>query len=193
MDLSLVYLTCFGIGLLFTFVTAFISHHFGAGHSHIEFSHGMHTDGAHGHAEADSSHDMPGFSVVSPVVITSFVTAFGGFGMMLCKIPATESAWLSAPLSVLGGLGVAAGVLWLFRAIFRHTQASSESRVATLPGLSAMIITPIPAGGVGEIAYVQAGSRYTAPARGEKGTAISNGTTVKITRVLGTQFYVSEE
>jgi membrane protein implicated in regulation of membrane protease activity len=193
MDLFLVYLTCFGVGLLFTLVTAFMGHLSGGGHAHIDFSHDMHMDGAHGHAEAASGHDMPGFSPLSPVILASFVTAFGGFGMILGRIPFTESAWVSVPLSLLGGLAVAACVLWLFRAIFRHTQSSSESHVSTLPGLAAMVITPIPVSGVGEIAYVQAGSRYTAPARDEKGASIPTGATVKITRVLGTQFYVSLE
>ena len=53
------------------------------------------------------------------------------------------------------------------------------------------LITPIPADGVGEIAYVQAGSRYTAPARTEGGAAVTNGQTVKIVRIVGTQFYVT--
>ena len=57
--------------------------------------------------------------------------------------------------------------------------------------VTATVITPIPAGGVGEIAYVQAGSRYSAPARAEDSTAFSSGATVKITRVIGTQFYVA--
>ncbi len=193
MDLFLVYFICFGVGLVFTLVTAFMSHHFGGGHAHIDFSHGMHMDGSHGNAEAFSGHDMPGFSPLSPAIIASFVTAFGGFGMVFEKISLTQSSWVNAPLSVICGLAVASAVLWLFRAIFRYTQSSSESHVATLPGISAMVITPIPASGVGEIAYVQAGSRYTAPARHEKGTPIASGATVKITRVLGTHFYVTQD
>jgi hypothetical protein len=43
---------------------------------------------------------------------------------------------------------------------------------------------------VGEISYTQAGSRYTAPARNEKSGSIAGGKTVKITRIVGTQFYV---
>jgi hypothetical protein len=43
---------------------------------------------------------------------------------------------------------------------------------------------------VGEIAYVQGGSRYTAPARTESGGAVGSGATVKINRITGSQFYV---
>jgi membrane-bound ClpP family serine protease len=67
--------------------------------------------------------------------------------------------------------------------MFRKTQSSSESRVATLVGMTASIVTPIPENGVGEIAYVQGGSRYTAPARSENGTPVAAGRTVKITRI----------
>jgi hypothetical protein len=59
-----------------------------------------------------------------------------------------------------------------------------------LLGQTASIITPIPADGVGEIAYVQGGSRYTAPARTENGSPISAGKPVRITRIVGTQYYV---
>ena len=78
----------------------------------------------------------------------------------------------------------------LFGWIFHHTQSSSESRIGTLTGMTGTIITPIPASGVGEIAYVQAGTRYTAPARDERGAPVPNGQTVKIVRIVGSQFYV---
>ena len=74
MDIFLVYLSCFGIGLVFTLVSAFMADVFG-GHEA-----GGH-EGAGGHAEAGfSADDMPGFSALSPTTIACFVTAFGGFG-----------------------------------------------------------------------------------------------------------------
>jgi hypothetical protein len=80
----------------------------------------------------------------------------------------------------------------LLRSLFSHTQSSSESKVSSLAGQTATIITPIPANGVGEIAYVQAGTRYTAPARLESAaTSVGNGKLVRITRVVGSQFYVT--
>jgi hypothetical protein len=56
--------------------------------------------------------------------------------------------------------------------------------------MTAEVITPIPEGGVGEIAYVQAGSRYSAPAREEQGRPVASGAVVRITRVVGSQFHV---
>ena len=42
------------------------------------------------------------------------------------------------------------------------------------------------------IAYVQSGTRYTAPAREETGQPVANGLAVKVTRVVGSQFYVQK-
>lgn len=185
MDLFLVYAICLGVGLLFTIVSAFMSHVFG-GH---DFGHDAHGElGTAGHAEA--GYNMPGFSPFSPTVIASFVTAFGGFGMIFSKIAATRNPWISAPLSVLSGFVIAAGVFWMFHQLFDKTQSSSESQVTALIGSSATVITPIPASGVGEIAYVDNGTRYTAPARGLSGAALSTGQTVKISKIVGSQFYV---
>ena len=179
-----VYLICFGVGLLFAIVSAFFADVFG-GHDvpgHV----------ADSHAEGGfSSHEMPGFSPLSPTTIAAFVTGFGGFGMLFNRLPATSHPAVSATLAAIAGFGVAAGVFWLFRKIFRATQSSSEGRVAALIGAAGTIITPIPQDGVGEIAYVQGGSRYSAPARAEDGRAIASGASVKITRIVGAQFYVS--
>jgi membrane protein implicated in regulation of membrane protease activity len=81
-------------------------------------------------------------------------------------------------------------VLWLLRQLFSRTQSSSESQIGTLVGQVATIVTPIPENGVGEIAYVQGGTRYSAPAREERGNPVAVGKPVRITRVVGTQFYV---
>ena len=182
----LVYSICFGAGLLFATVSALLSHLFGGGHdAHVDI-------GTGGHAEAGfQDTGMPGLSPFSPTTISSFITAFGGIGLVLSKIEATKSPWISAPLATVGALIIATLVVMLFGAIFHKTQSSSESRVATLFGTTGTVITPIPANGVGEIAYVQAGTRYSAPARCESGAAVANGQTVKIVRIVGSQFYVT--
>jgi membrane protein implicated in regulation of membrane protease activity len=179
----LVYFICFVFGILFTIVSAVVGHLFGdADHGDL---------GTGGHAEAGFDHTgMPGMSFFSPTVMASFVTAFGALGMIFTKIPATSSVWLSGPLAALGALAISAGVFWVFNTMFEKTQSSSEAHVATLVGQIASIATPIPKDGVGEIAYVRAGTRYTAPARSEQGEPISAGQPVRITRVIGHQFWV---
>jgi len=185
MDATLIYLVCFSVGLLFTVISAVVGHAFGGHDAHVDV-------GTHGHAEAGFEHTgMPGIAPFSPTTLASFITAFGGFGLIFTKIEATRSPWISAPLSAFCGLLIAAAVFLMFNRIFSKTQSSSESRISTLVGIHATVITPIPQHGVGEIAYVQAGSRYTAPARTESGSAVTGGATVKIIRIVGTQFYVA--
>ena len=183
--ITIIYAICLVGGLIFTLFSAVVGHLFGGhGDAHV---------GMDGHADGGVGHDgVPGISFLSPTVLASFVTAFGAFGLIFSKIDATSAVWFSAPLSFFGGLTVALLVLWLFNAMFKKTEGSSESRIAMLIGQTAAIVTPIPENGVGEISYTQAGSRYSAPARNEKNGSIANGKTVKITRIVGSQFYVEQ-
>ncbi len=177
----IIYAICLVLGMIFTIFSAALGHLFG-GHDSID---------AGGHAESGLGHaGEPGISFFSPTVLASFVTAFGAFGLILTKLDVTHSVWISAPISAVGGLIVAGMTFWFFNLMFRKTQSSSEGRVAGLIGEKAAIVTPIPQNGVGEISYVQSGSRYTAPARADKGGTIAAGRTVKITRIVGNQFYV---
>jgi membrane protein implicated in regulation of membrane protease activity len=169
---------------LFTLISVVFGHFFGGSDAHVEV-------GTGGHVEAGlDTHGMPGISFFSPTVLASFLTAFGAFGLVFSHISITESAWASAPLAGASG-GIVAWLIFLFfNWMFGKTQSSSESKVGSLEGQVASIVTPIPQDAVGEIAYVQGGTRYTAPARTESGVAIGAGKPVRISRVVGTQFYV---
>lgn len=183
----IIYVACLALGLLFTIITAVAGHLFGGDHD----LGGSGDIGTGGHAEAGFDQSgLPGVSFFSPTVLACFVTAFGACGLILSRIEATKSVWISAPISAVAGLGMAFLAFLLFNFIFHKTQSSSESKVASLVGQTASIITPIPADGVGEIAYVQGGCRYTAPARVEAGTAVPAGKPVRITRIVGSQYYV---
>src|SRR3974377_400269 len=178
-----IYIACLALGLVFTFISAIAGHFFGGDHGGDV--------GTGGHAEAGYDHSgVPGISFFSPTVLSCFVTAFGACGLILSRVEATRSVWVSAPISAVAGLLMALLAFALFNYMFKQTQSSSESHVASLLGQTASIVTPIPQNGVGEIAYVQGGSRYTAPARTERGAAVGPGETVRITRVVGTQFFV---
>lgn len=179
----IIYTACLTLGLLFAIISAFAGHLFG-GHDGGDV-------GTGGHAEAGYDHSgVPGVSFFSPTVLACFVTAFGACGLILMHVESTRNVWINAPISAVAGAIMAFCALLLFNWMFSKTSSSSESRVASLMGLTASIVTPIPANGVGEIAYVQGGSRYTAPARTETGVPVPAGKPVRITRVVGTQYYV---
>jgi membrane protein implicated in regulation of membrane protease activity len=180
----MIYLFCLVVGLVFTLVSVTFGHFFGG--------HGDHVGGSGGHAEAGAdSSDMPGISIFSPTIIASFITAFGAFGLIFTEFEPTKKVIISAPLSLVSAMAVAGVLVMFLRSVFSHTQSSSESHVARLTGTSASVVSPIPENGVGEIAYVVSDTRYTAPARSANGAAIPNGKLVTITRVVGTQFYVT--
>jgi hypothetical protein len=183
MTVHAIYLFCLVAGLVFTLFSVVAGHFFGG--------HGDHVTGSGGHAEAGAdSSDMPGISIFSPTIIAAFITAFGGFGIIFSEIGPISKPIFSAPLSIVAAALAAGGLYKFLSVLFSHTQGSSESHVAALAGTDASVITPIPENGVGEIAYVVGGTRYTAAARVEDGTAVAGGKPVKITRVVGTQFYV---
>src|SRR5512137_3141906 len=110
----IIYAVCLTLGLVFTIVSATLGHFFGGGDGHGDV-------GTGGHAEAGFDHTgMPGISFFSPTVLASFVTAFGAFGMIFTRIPATKSVWLSAPLAIAGGLAISGLTLSFFNYVFRR-------------------------------------------------------------------------
>jgi len=144
-----------------------------------------------GHAEAGFDHaELPGISPFSPTFMACFAAAFGAMGLILSRISATTHPWISVPLAAFSGFVIAAIISWIFETTFRKPRTSSEGHAPDLVGQTASVVTPIPQNGVGEIAYVQAGTRHAAPARSEKGLPIGPGQTVRITRIVGTQFFV---
>src|ERR1043165_2226452 len=115
----IIYTACLALGLLFTIISAITSHFFGGGHDgHMDV-------GTGGHAEAGYDHSgISGISFFSPTVLSCFVTAFGAFGLILTRIDATKSVWISAPISAMAGLIMATLAFLLFNWMFEKTQSS---------------------------------------------------------------------
>jgi membrane protein implicated in regulation of membrane protease activity len=131
------------------------------------------------------------FSPVSPITIATFITSFGGVGLIM-KEALRAPSFLSLPVASGSGFVVAGIIFYFFYKIFQVTQASSEPTMESVLDIEAEVITPIPANGVGEISYVVKGSRFTAPARAEEQEAIAKHAMVRITKVVGNIFYIRE-
>src|SRR4051812_47525773 len=94
----IIYAICLALGLLFTVISVVAGHFFShdAGEGDV---------GTGGHAEAGFDHSgIPGLSFFSPTVLACFITSFGASGLILSRIEATKSVWISAPISVIIGL-----------------------------------------------------------------------------------------
>ena len=108
----IIYGVCLVGGLLFTIFSAVAGHFFGGGDHNFDV-------GTGGHAEAgfDSS-GVPGITFFSPTVLASFVTAFGACGLILSRIEATRSVWISAPTSAVAGGVIAFAPFMAFNPLF---------------------------------------------------------------------------
>ena len=199
---SAIYLILFLIGLGFAVVSFILSglgylghsvdghhadingHHFDAGEHDAEIGH--HDMGHHDGSSAEMH-----FSPVSPITIAMFITSFGGVGFIVQQFPGGNLLF-SLPLALVSGFVIAGSAFYILYKIFSATQASSNYTRDSVLDLEAEVITPIPANGVGEIAYTARGSRFNAPARSEDQEAIPKHAIVRMTKVVGNIFYVRE-
>lgn len=125
------------------------------------------------------------------LAVASFISAFGAFGLISVTL-FEAGAVASLIAALLGGLALGLAAQMFFVYILSPT-VSSEIRQAGLIGMAAEITTPIPADGVGQIAFVAKGSRVTYSARATDGSQIvKRGTPVRIERIVGGVAYVSE-
>lgn len=192
--LQTAYIVCLLVGIFYG-LFAGIFGSLGGGHGgDVGGGHGGDAVGHTGPEVAQMGHE-PGtvdsgihMSPFSPVVVCIFLVAFGGVGLATMQF----LNWRYASLAVAApsGFVMAAIVFWIFEKFFSATQGSSEPAQQEMIGREAEVITPIPVDGLGEIAYVRRGARFTASARSETGAAITGHAAVTVSRIVGNTFYV---
>ncbi|HLB44631.1 MAG TPA: hypothetical protein VJK49_04530, partial [Candidatus Limnocylindrales bacterium] len=141
------------------------------------------------HLDASGHFDVGHPHPISGTTIATFITGFGGGGV-LAHYLLGWSPLGSLTLATGAGLVLAAAAYLVLELIFSQTQAGSEHVVDEAVGRDAEIITPIPAGGIGEVAYLTHGQREQASARSVDGEPIPRGCPVVIDRVVGQTVYV---
>lgn len=120
--------------------------------------------------------DLP---YLSPTVIATFLTVFGGVGYMLIH----QTGWSALPVAALALLSagaVSSAVLFLVVIPLHAAQKGTAMSAKAMLGLEAEVITSIEPRRLGEIVYMQGGTRLSAPAKTANGDAISQGATVVI-------------
>jgi|CXWL01.1.fsa_nt_gi membrane protein implicated in regulation of membrane protease activity len=182
MSIGLIYIALLGLGLLYALLSGVF---------------GFLSDVASGfeaHLPGDITLDVAGADAISSQPITgtlaaTFITGFGGGGIVAHYL----FHWSLVPglLTASGSGVVLAGVAFLaLDLLFKQTQGGSEYQSDELVGREAEIVTPIPAGGLGEVAYVVRGQRDSASARATDGSAVGRGEPIVIDRVVGGTVYV---
>ena len=130
--------------------------------------------------------DAPDVSVspLSPITIASFVTTFGGIGVI-----ATQFFEVDPRISLLwatGGALLIAGLMFLFYSqVLIRAQGSSEVRRRELIGIEAEVTVPISESSPGQVTYSTKAGRMSSMARSLDGSAIPRGQFVQIVRIIG--------
>ncbi len=177
MSVGVIYGLTFAIGLGYAIFVGLAGHMFGG-----DVGHDVHMD---------VGTDLP-LSPLSPTIISTFLTGFGGGGM-LANSYLGLSVGRGVLVAILTGILLSGGTYTILFVMFRNTQAGAEFSTEELVGRVVEVITPIPQNGIGEIALVVKGMRVNGPARSLCGKAISRNTPVVIEKVVGNVYYVREE
>jgi len=180
--LSLMFVACFAIGLLFLLITALtghghgLAHHTGAtghaGHAHLVHTiHGAHATPHTGqgtpHTTNQNAHESPFslLSIVNPLNIALFLLGFGFFGYALNATNAFALPLIFV-IACIGGLAIAAVLIIMLNRIFGSATGTTIQDVSDRTGLLGKVNMTIPDMGIGEIIYVSPGGmRKSVPAR----------------------------
>ncbi|MCE5323871.1 NfeD family protein [bacterium] len=217
--IALVYLGCLVFGFTLALVTAILGELIGhgdvggAGHDvdmghEVDLGHdvdiGHDVDLGHevdlGHAGDIGDHgdivtahthagDATGASVFNTLTMMTFIASFGLSGLFAIWVLRMEPV-LSLAFATPMGVLLAAVQFLLYVNLFIKAQASSEATMSDILGCEAEVITTIPNGHVGEIAYNIKGTRYNAPATSSDGEEIVKGTRVCIVNIKANTFVV---
>lgn len=177
MNWSEIYLVCFGIGTLWSFVSLLMGGmHLGHGaHGHASHGHGHHAT-AHGHSQWASWLG----TFLTPGCIAVFLAWFGGIGYLLTR---HSTLGTLADLAVAVFVGLAgAYLLALFLRWLQSHEKPLETMDTEMVGLLGRVSSAIRPAGVGEMIFVRDGSRRSVPARSEEGNEILRDEEVVITR-----------
>ncbi|MBU5591487.1 NfeD family protein [Clostridium sp. MSJ-4] len=134
----------------------------------------------------DFNFEFPFASLMKPAVIASFLTVFGGMGLI-----GTKRGWkYTILIAVVLGIVVAFSI-WKFVIVnLAKAENTSSIKREELIGVEASVIEAILEGKVGSITYVVNGNKYSSPARNIKGTRLDKGEKVIIIEIKESTFFV---
>jgi len=135
--------------------------------------------------------DAPDVSVspLSPITLATFVTVFGGVGVITTQL-FNVGPGLSLVISVLSGLLSGGGMYLFYSQFLIRSQGSSEIRHGELIGLEAEVTVPIGENVTGQVTYLTKSGRMSSMARSTDGRPIPRGQLVEIVRTSGPQVLV---
>jgi membrane protein implicated in regulation of membrane protease activity len=195
--LTVAYIALAVLGCGYVLISAFLGHASdsgGDGHdasaasSHSDYG----VDGTgHGATHTSSAGSAAfQFPFFSPLALATLCAGLGAWGLIAqfgFRLHGDESLLVAIPAALV----TAYLVTWVSWRMVSGSRGTSAIRLAALAGSPAEVITPIPAGGVGEVAALVDGQRYTAPAREADGGAVARGAAVTVVRMVGNTLLVT--
>jgi hypothetical protein len=160
------------------------------GGGHAGDAHGAHDHGgSHGDGHGAAQFHFPFFS---PLALATLFGSVGAWGL-IAKQGLNLSDLMSLAVSIPGAFVTAYAVTYVGWRLVLSSRGSSAIRASDLEGARAEVITPIPAGGMGEVAAMVNGQRFNNAARSEDGQAVPRGVLVHIRAQVGGTLVVGRE
>ena len=178
-----VFIGCLAFGALYSLVAVLLGGH-GFDHGsfdHSGFDHSVDhsVDQSASNSQHSGSESSSGPSPFNPIVIASAITAFGAVGL-IAKTGLGMGDLLSTVLA-LGFAGITGALIFFGIVKFMYgSQSNSLFSLEDLINTEAEVLTPIPANGTGEVAYVQNGTRCNISAKSVHHEEIGRGSIVVI-------------
>jgi len=187
---AIFYLVCFIVGVTLT-VLAFLGGgwhvphvnittptvHVHTPHVHIPMPHHA-GPGAHAPAAGAHGAEMPFFNFGTAA---AFLIWFGGSGYLLTRYSTLVVSLIMLIAVMIGMVGATIIFLFVAKLLMKHDRELDPADYERV-GVLGQIISPVRAGGTGEMIFSQEGTRHTCGARSDTGDAIAKGTEVIITR-----------
>jgi len=185
--LSLTFIGCFFIGLLFLLITSFTGHgatHHMGGTGHMHSLHpgghigttGGTSDQGHSTRQAHRSMQLGqagGFSLlgyINPMSLALFLLGFGFLGYIFHNAMASLPLQFTFAIAGVGGIILALVFLALLSRVFGDSEAATVQDVSDRTGLLGKVGMAIPQNSIGEISYISPGGmRKSIPARSLNG------------------------
>ncbi|MBF0544894.1 MAG: NfeD family protein [Candidatus Riflebacteria bacterium] len=201
-----IYLGCITFGLGYALIATLLGSLGGdaGGHGGLDGSEHLsdfHVDSGHGGAadsHGEGGNHGTGMSPFSPLMIATFLTLFGGLGMVLLGLfgifkfvpvafASSVSAILSAPLAVV----MTSYFSFFLVKLFINTETTTSISTNKLIGREAEATLDIETDKVGEVQYLMGGSIQTSSARLAEGSpSIKKGDVVEIVAISQNIFWV---
>ncbi len=187
--MTLVYVAFAVLGAAYVLVSMFTGHAHGdtaadAGGAEAGPTQVAYGEGGHGTASAAGHATSFHFPFFSPLALATLFGSIGAYGLMALRGLGTSET-TSLFVAVPAGLATAYLVTYVSWRVVRSASGSSQVRPSQLVGARAEVLTPIPEGGIGEVAAMVEGQRFNAPAREAAGRAVARGQLVRVTEMVG--------